>query len=79
GRVDLSHFIGIAAVNETTMKVCRQVKAICIDLAAKINFVDGDHYDGLHTTPVGSAKIAKRLFNELQGVLIFHSVGKPPR
>ncbi|MBI2586644.1 MAG: SGNH/GDSL hydrolase family protein [Rhodospirillales bacterium] len=70
GRVDLSEFETLMAVNRRTMAVCRDVKAICIDLAAELFFTDGDHYDQLHTSPKGSEKMGKYLFGKLRSLFI---------
>ena len=55
--------------NEVTLSVCKTSRMLCIDLAKKIKFSDGDFYDSIHTTPTGSMKIAKFLFRELTGKL----------
>lgn len=69
GTVALPHYALLAAHNRTTMEVCREVKAVCIDLAGELFFEDGDHYDEVHTTPRGSAKIARYLFAKLKDVV----------
>jgi len=65
-RVALPNYAGLMAVNRRTMAVCRKVQAICVDLASEVFFSDGDHYDGLHTTPRGSEKIGRYLFGKLR-------------
>jgi lysophospholipase L1-like esterase len=70
GEVDLLHYGPVMALNRQTMRVCRDVKAICIDLASDIAIDDEDTYDDLHTTPKGSAKIGKYLFRKLRPVFI---------
>ena len=69
GTVALPHYALLAAHNRKTMEVCGAVKAICIDLARDLIFVDGDHYDEVHTTPRGSAKIGRYLFEKLKDVI----------
>ncbi len=69
GKVDTGHFAGLAAVNARTLEVCRKAGAICLDLANELPFVDGDHYDGVHTTPRGSSKIGRYLFDRLAAVI----------
>ncbi|MEO5338495.1 MAG: GDSL-type esterase/lipase family protein [Magnetospirillum sp. WYHS-4] len=70
GRVDIGEYAGLAAFNKTTLAVCREVKAICVDLAGELFFEDGDHYDGLHTTPKGSEKIGRYLEARLRDLLV---------
>lgn len=70
GRVDINDFAGLDAFDRRAMTVCAEVKAICIDLARELLFTDGDHYDGLHTTPRGSARIGRFLHEKLKGIVI---------
>ncbi len=70
GMVDLSEYETLMATNQLTMEVCRDVMAICIDLASELSFTDGDHYDELHTSPRGSEKIGKHLFQKLRHLFI---------
>ncbi len=70
GKVELPHYETLTAVNRRTMSVCREVGAICIDLAAELPFGDGDHYDDLHTSPKGSEKIGKYLFAKLRPLFV---------
>ena len=65
----LRNYVRIALFNEVTMAVCREVKAVCIDLARDLEFGDGDHYDRAHTTPAGSRKIGDFLFHALVPLL----------
>ena len=44
--------------NKTTIDYCIEQELSCFDLANVISFEDGDHYDGSHTTPQGSERIA---------------------
>ena len=44
--------------DESTLEICRNLQLDCVDLATQIDFNDGDFYDGIHTTPSGSRKIA---------------------
>ena len=39
---------------------------VSVDLATELFFADGDHYDGLHTSPRGSDKIGCYLFAKLR-------------
>jgi len=66
GSIDVGPYAPLMAHNRRAMKVCRQAKAICIDVSGELNFADGDHYDLSHTTPKGSAKLAKFLFDQLK-------------
>lgn len=71
GGVDLGDYEGLTAINRTTMRACREASAICIDLASTVRFEDGDQYDGLHTTPSGSEKVARIMYGALKDVLKF--------
>lgn len=66
GEAGLGEYERLMATNRRTIAVCREVKAICIDLASELYFNDGDHYDMLHTSPKGSEKIGKYLFQKLR-------------
>ena len=66
GTPNLEEYIGLKAINTATLKVCKSIFAICIDLAGKLHFEDGDHYDSVHTSPSGSKKIGKFLYDELK-------------
>lgn len=55
--------------NEVTLSVCRERKMTCVDLDGDIEFGPDDFYDGVHTMPSGSAKIANFLFENLNTVL----------
>lgn len=71
GSVDVGDYARLTAVNNRTMRVCKDVGAICIDVARGVQFEDGDSYDGLHTTPSGSAKVARFMYSRLKDVLSF--------
>lgn len=69
GREDkpqVSAYQGMAAINRITMTVCHEMRAICIDLGAEIEFKPGEFYDNVHTTPTGSKRIADFLFERLK-------------
>ena len=66
GSVDIGSYEALMAHNRRAMKICQEVKAICIDVSKELEFENGDHYDLLHTTPKGSAKIAKFIFERLK-------------
>jgi lysophospholipase L1-like esterase len=55
--------------NHEMLRVCRSLKAICIDLASQIILSETDFFDRIHTTPSGSDKIAGFLFDRLQRVV----------
>ncbi len=69
GSVDIGDYARLTAINHRTLQVCRGVGAICIDVAQAVKFEDGDHYDGLHTTPRGSEKVARYMYSRLKDVL----------
>lgn len=55
--------------NETMMTTCRDVRAICIDLASEIKFTPEDFSDLLHTTASGSRKIGELLADRLKNLI----------
>lgn len=56
----------LAHFNRTTLRVCAELKLVCVDLAGGITFEDGDFYDQLHTTPAGSHRIGRFLHRRLE-------------
>jgi lysophospholipase L1-like esterase len=52
--------------NATTMRVCREENAICIDLAREIELVPEDFTDPIHTNASGSRKIGEYLYGRLK-------------
>jgi hypothetical protein len=56
----------VSCYNRGLMGYCEAEGLLCVDLASGIRFTDGDHYDSIHTTPQGSAKIADFLFDALK-------------
>ena len=58
----------LRSFNQESMLVCRNAKAICIDLGNEINLGEGDYYDHVHNTPRGAAKIGQYLYEKLNGV-----------
>jgi len=54
--------------NRVTLRVCRDVGAICVDLAAEIDLSAGDFTDHVHTNPAGSRKIGEYLHRKLKGI-----------
>ncbi len=69
GTMDIGFYDELSAFNRKTMEVCRRVGAVCVDLASELFFVDGDHYDEVHTSPVGSEKIGRYLYAKLRDVI----------
>lgn len=55
--------------NARAMEVCRSRTAICIDLAAEIEFAIDDFQDYVHTTPQGSRRIGEFLHAKLKDVV----------
>ena len=66
GELETKGYEIMNAFNRVTMDVCHQVKAICIDLARSIEFKDGDFYDRIHNTDIGTKKIGRFLFESLK-------------
>jgi lysophospholipase L1-like esterase len=52
--------------NAATMRVCRETRAICVDLAGEIDLMAGDFTDAVHTNPSGSRKIGEYLYHRLK-------------
>ena len=61
----------LVAVRDTTLEVCRAVRAVCVDLAGELRgaFEAGDFYDFAHFTPAGAAKIGDYLYRTLRDEL----------
>lgn len=49
------------AFNQITRDVCQARNLPCIDLAREMEFLPGEVYDPVHTTPAGSRKVGKYL------------------
>lgn len=47
--------------NDMTLAVCAELALRRIDLAGELDFGPQDFYDGVHTMPAGSRKIAQIL------------------
>ena len=59
-------FRTIAQFNQATMETCRELGALCLDLAREVEFTEEDFYDRVHNTPPGTRKIADYLFSKLK-------------
>jgi len=68
-RAAMNYFLELDAFNRTTLRVCVDIGAICVDLARDVAFDDGDFYDRVHNTDRGAAKIGDYLYGALKGVL----------
>jgi lysophospholipase L1-like esterase len=55
----------VLAINRTTLAFCHDSGEACVDLAGGIHFEPSDHYDAVHTTVSGSARIADFLAGQL--------------
>lgn len=60
-----SHYM-MRLLNRRTMDTCRELRALCLDLAAEVAFEDADFYDSAHNTPAGAAKIGRYLHHRLR-------------
>jgi lysophospholipase L1-like esterase len=63
----VDHYHILSLFNETTVFVCQQKGAICIDLGNELHFGIGDFYDYVHNTPRGAKKIGDYLYAKLKG------------
>ena len=50
-----------------TMRVCLEVRALCVDLYTMLreNMTDTDYYNWAHNTPAGAEKIGQAIANVL--------------
>lgn len=56
-------------LNGVTLRVCKEMGGICIDLAKELDLSPDDFYDSTHTTPEGSQKIGHFLYQKLKSHL----------
>lgn len=61
-------------LNEVTLRVCKEMEGICIDLAKELDFEKTDFYDSTHTTPSGSRKIGDYLYEKLKPHLVLGAI-----
>ena len=69
GTLFASRYADQMAINRQTMKVCRALEAVCIDLASDLFFGENDTYDLFHTTPRASLKIGLYLHERLKDIV----------
>ena len=69
GIFPLDGYVAMMLFNESLLKTCRRVEAICVDLASELSFENGDFYDNVHTTPAGSRRIGDYLAAKLRPIL----------
>ena len=48
-----------------TMRICKKLRAVCIDLAGGVTIPADERYDLVHTTPQGAKRIAEFVMKEL--------------
>lgn len=63
----------LAAINKATLEFCHETGETCIDLAGELDLPADEFADFIHTTPAGSAHIARFLAGKLAPILC----GKP--
>jgi lysophospholipase L1-like esterase len=56
----------LRAFNQVTLAVAAEMKAPAIDLARGLAFEEGDFYDHIHTTPAGSRRIGRFIYEEIK-------------
>ena len=67
----VDYYIMSRLINKETINICKNVGGICLDLDSEINYdLDLDFYDTLHTTPSGSKKIAKVIYQSINKLII---------
>ena len=59
----------LAAINAATLEFCRDSGETCIDLAGQLDLPPDEFSDSIHTTPAGSAHIARFLATALSPIL----------
>lgn len=69
GTVDLGPYAALMAHNRRAMLTCRVEGGICIDVSHDLVFEPDDFYDLVHTTPKGSEKVARFLFEHLNAAV----------
>ncbi len=69
GSVDVGKYAILMAHNRRSMSVCGEMGAICVDVSRELIFEDGDLYDFVHTSPQGSAKVARFIYERVRGVV----------
>ena len=65
GSIDIGPYAALMVHNQRAMETCRDEGGICIDVFHDLVLGPDDFYDLVHTTPNGSKKIAKFLFEKL--------------
>ena len=53
-------------INIETKRYCKKNYHECLCLDERINFLDEDFYDGIHTRPSGNLKISEYIFNKIK-------------
>lgn len=66
GKPAPSAYLHMAPINAVTRKVAAATGAILLDVAAEVAFDDADFYDWVHSTPSGTAKIGRFMFEKLR-------------
>jgi lysophospholipase L1-like esterase len=59
----------LQAFNRVTLAACAELKVPCVDLAAGLDFQEGDYYDQIHTTPAGSRRIGRFIHSQIKARL----------
>jgi lysophospholipase L1-like esterase len=62
----------LQALDSELLGFCREKGETCIDLAGKLVIPTDEFYDPMHTTPAGSARIARFLADELAPIVCGH-------
>ncbi len=66
GTVDIGGYVENRLYALKLMEACEAVGGICIDLAGGFSFENGNLYDSIHTTPQGSERVGKAIFEQLK-------------
>ena len=66
---DGNHNKKLFILNQSLIEHCKKKNYYCIDLAKKLDGKKEYWWDGIHTTPIGSEKIANLIYPELKSFL----------
>lgn len=66
GTLNPTAYANIAPFNAITRKVAAATGAILLDVAAEVDFDEADFYDWIHSSPSGTAKIGRFMFEKLK-------------
>ena len=69
-----NYFLLEKEISELIINFCKKNNLKYLDLNKNLHLNKKDFYDLVHTSPQGSEKISKFIYNELKNTLIFDSI-----